>query len=589
MTYPEKLAALREQMSRHGLDAYVVPMADEYQNEYVPASAQRLRWLTGFAGSAGIAVITATRAALFTDGRYTIQAQRELPKKIWQAKITPTATIADWLHENVPTKGSVGYDPWLFTPAQLEAHNKSGLRLQPIAENLIDAIWADRPHSSVTPAMVQPVKLAGQSHRDKIKTIAQHLKKQGYAATILTATDSIAWLLNIRGNDVPYNPLCLAMAVVHDNSHIDLYAAAKKFNAPVRQHLGAAVTIHPPQSLLPDVARLAQRKIVVDAQTVPQAIVDRARAANVVVEFAADPCQMPKACKNKVEQAGMRQAHRRDGVAMARFLHWLAIAKTAQHTETSIEKNLFEFRAIDKNYRGDSFATIAGFNANGAIVHYRANPKTAATLKPPGILLLDSGAQYSDGTTDITRTIAICKPTVEQRQNYTRVLRGHIALSQAEFPVGTSGSQLDVLARQYLWQAGLDYAHGTGHGVGSFLCVHEGPQRISQIPNRVALQPGMVLSNEPGYYKTGGYGIRIENLIMVQPVKGRKDFLCFETLTLAPYDRALIDIKMLSAVEREWIDAYHARVWRELSPLVDAKTKVWLKQACRKIVVSRES
>ena len=587
MNYPEKLAALREHMRRHGLDAYLVPMADEYQNEYVPASAQRLHWLTGFAGSAGIAAITATRAALFTDGRYTIQAQRELPKKIWQPKITPTATIADWLSENLPEKSIVGYDPWLFTPAQLDTYGKSALRLSPVALNLIDAIWTDRPQPPMSKAEVQPVKLAGQSHSDKIKTIAQHLKKQGYAATILTATDSIAWLLNIRGNDVPYNPLCLAMAVVHADAAVDLYVDAAKIDADMRRHLGAAVTIHPPAALLDDLARLAQQKIVLDAQTVAQAIVDRLGAVGAVVAYAPDPCQMPKACKNKVEQAGMRAAHVRDGVAMAQFLHWLDMAALAKHTEATIKTVLEQYRAAQKNYRGESFGTIAGFNANGALVHYRADPKTAATLKRPGILLLDSGGQYVDGTTDITRTIAIGKPTVEQRRNYTSVLRGHIALSQAEFPVGTTGSQLDVLARQYLWQAGLDYAHGTGHGVGSYLCVHEGPQRISQIPNRVALQPGMVLSNEPGYYKTGAYGIRIENLIMVQPVKGRKDFLGFETLTLAPYDRALIDVKMLHANERTWVDNYHARVWQELSPLVDTKTKAWLKQACRKIVVSR--
>jgi Xaa-Pro aminopeptidase len=587
MNYPEKLAALREHMRRHGLDAYLVPMADEYQNEYVPASAQRLHWLTGFAGSAGIAAITATRAALFTDGRYTIQAQRELPKKIWQPKITPTATIADWLSENLPEKSIVGYDPWLFTPAQLDTYGKSALRLSPVALNLIDAIWTDRPQPPMSKAEVQPVKLAGQSHSDKIKTIAQHLKKQGYAATILTATDSIAWLLNIRGNDVPYNPLCLAMAVVHADAAVDLYVDAAKIDADMRRHLGAAVTIRPPAALLDDLARLAQQKIVLDAQTVAQAIVDRLGAVGAVVAYAPDPCQMPKACKNKVEQAGMRAAHVRDGVAMAQFLHWLDMAALAKHTEATIKTVLEQYRAAQKNYRGESFGTIAGFNANGALVHYRADPKTAATLKRPGILLLDSGGQYVDGTTDITRTIAIGKPTVEQRRNYTSVLRGHIALSQAEFPVGTTGSQLDVLARQYLWQAGLDYAHGTGHGVGSYLCVHEGPQRISQIPNRVALQPGMVLSNEPGYYKTGAYGIRIENLIMVQPVKGRKDFLGFETLTLAPYDRALIDVKMLHANERTWVDNYHARVWQELSPLVDTKTKAWLKQACRKIVVSR--
>lgn len=583
MTYPEKLAALREQMRRHGLDAYLVPMADEYQNEYVPASAQRLHWLTGFAGSAGIAAITATRAALFTDGRYAIQAQRELPKKIWQPKITPTATIADWLLENLAEKSIVGYDPWLFTPAQLDTYGKSARRLSPVALNLIDAIWTDRPQPPMSQAEVQPVKLAGQSHSDKIKTIAQQLKKQGYAATILTATDSIAWLLNIRGNDVPYNPLCLAMAVVHADAAVDLYVDAAKIDADIRRHLGAVVKIRQPVALLDDLARLAQQKIVLDAQTVAQAIVDRLGAVGAVVAYATDPCQWPKACKNKVEQAGMRAAHVRDGVAMAQFLRWLDTTPLTKHTEATIKTVLEQCRAAQKNYRGESFGTIAGFNANGALVHYRADPKTAATLKRPGILLLDSGGQYVDGTTDITRTIAIGKPTVEQRKNYTRVLRGHIALSQAEFPVGTSGSQLDVLARQYLWQAGLDYAHGTGHGVGSYLCVHEGPQRISQIPNRVALQPGMVVSNEPGYYKTGAYGIRIENLIMVQPAKGRKDFLGFETLTLAPYDRALIDVKMLNAVEREWVDDYHARVWRELSPHLDAKTKAWLKQACRKI------
>lgn len=423
----------------------------------------------------------------------------------------------------------------------------------------------------------------GKAWPKKRAQIAEIVRSAGCDAAILTQPDSIAWILNIRGNDVEFNPLSLAFAVLRADASVDLYIDDKKLTPQVKKYFGNAVSPRNPADLWADLKLLGGKKIWIDPLTVNARIEAALMDAGAQLHRADDPCVLPKSCKNKTEQNGMRAAHKRDGVAMVKFLAWMSAQNPARHDEISVDTRLQQFRAMDKSYRGDSFATIAGFGKNGAIVHYRANPKTKSKLSANNILLLDSGAQYLDGTTDITRTISLGKVSGEQRDRFTRVLRGHIALAMAQFPAGTSGSQLDSLARQFLWEIGLDYDHGTGHGVGCYLCVHEGPQRISKNPSRVALRPGMVISNEPGYYKTGAYGIRIENLIMVQPVKGKKGFLKFETLTLAPIDRKLIDPKMMTRVELQWLNDYHARVYRELHKKLDKKTAAWLKRATAKI------
>jgi Xaa-Pro aminopeptidase len=451
-----------------------------------------------------------------------------------------------------------------------------------VASSPLDAIWKPRPKAAQAQIAVQDIKYAGKTHGEKRQMIASQLKEMGQDVLVLTQPDSIAWLLNIRGGDVPYNPFALSFALLRADASVDLYIDPWKLTAEVRQYFGNQIATHAPADFLPALAQLGGKKVSVDAGMTAQKIVDALRDVNAQITFAEDPCQLPKACKNETEIKGMRTAHRRDGVALTRFLYWMAQQKPAKLSEMIAAEMLEEIRGEYELFRGLSFPTIAGFGSNGAIVHYHANEKTNKKFKPNHLFLLDSGAQYQDGTTDVTRTIAIGKPTSEQRDRFTRVLKGHIALASAKFPRGTTGSQLDMLARQPLWEVGLDYDHGTGHGVGCYLSVHEGPQRISKIGNRVALQPGMVISNEPGYYKTGAYGIRIENLILVRPSK-IKEYLEFETLTLAPIDRKLIDAKLLTKAEKTWINAYHARVYKELAKGMDRKEKAWLKAQTKKI------
>ncbi len=577
-----RLTQLRQFMKSQTLDGLIVPHADEYQNEYLPASRERLAWISGFQGSAGCAIITEKHAVLFVDGRYTLAAKNQVDVNQWSICHLIEQPPHQWLQQNGFASRRIGYDPWLHTPRELDQLKKSALMVA-LDANPVDQIWRDRPKQFQGKIEIFPAKFAGIGSAAKRAQIAKLMVGKQCHAAVIASCDSIAWLLNIRGSDIPYNPLVCSFAVIKADESVDWYVDAKNVTPEIRKHLGNGVGVFAPDDFARDLALKNSQTIMLDPANCPAKVEYILSQAGARIVHGDDVCVFPKAQKNKAEQNGMRNAHRRDGVAMTRFLHWLSEQNVTRHDEISISQKLESFRAMDKSYRGPSFATIAGFGPHGAIVHYRADAKTKSKLSRNNILLLDSGGQYVDGTTDITRTVALGKISAEQRDRYTRVLKGHIALATAQFPAGTSGSQLDALARQFLWQAGLDYDHGTGHGVGCYLCVHEGPQRISRVPNRVALLPGMVISNEPGYYKPGAYGIRIENLVMVREVKGRKGFLEFETLTLAPIDTKLVDKKMLNAAELSWLNAYHARVYRELNKKLDSKTAVWLKRVTKKL------
>jgi Xaa-Pro aminopeptidase len=585
-------AALRAEMRRRRLAGFIVPRSDEHQGEYVAARSERLAWLSGFTGSAGTAVVLRDRAALFVDGRYTTQAAAEVDSTLFTLRHVMHEPLADWLATELPPRARVGYDPWLHTPNQVKAFEracgKAGARAVPVDGNLIDRIWLDQPPPPIAPVVPHDDELAGQTSREKRDRVAETLRKEKHDAAFLAQPDSIAWLLNIRGGDVPYTPLPLAFAVLHADGRVDLFIDPRKLTAAALAHLGDGVEVAPPQALAGALDRLAEsRKTVrIDPDGVPNWVARRSSAAGAVVAEGADPCLLPKATKTARELAGMRAAHRRDGAALTRFLAWLPkAARAGGLSESAAAERLAAFRSVNERYRGPSFPTISASGANGAIVHYRVSPSSDRPLTPGELYLVDSGAQYLDGTTDVTRTVAMGEPNAEMRQRFTLVLKGHIAIATARFPRGTTGSQLDALARQAMWRAGLDYDHGTGHGVGYYLGVHEGPQRISKLPSGIPLQPGMIVSNEPGYYKPGAYGIRIENLVAVcaveTPPGGDQDLLGFETLTLAPIDRSLIDLELLDRAELAWLDEYHARVREMLAPLVDDQTRRWLYGATR--------
>jgi Xaa-Pro aminopeptidase len=585
---PARLALLREELAARGLDGFVVPRSDEHQGEYVPACSQRLAWLTGFTGSAGIAIVLKDRAALFVDGRYTLQAAAQVDPALFEIRHVTEEPPAQWLGSAL-TKGAVlGYDPWLHTPHEVErlrtGAERAGAKMRAVGGNPVDQVWPGRPAAPLAPVVPHPDRFAGESAADKRARLARSLAGEGVAAAVLTMPESIAWLLNIRGGDVPHTPLPLSFAILRDDGSVRLFIDRRKLAPGLDRHLGNAVTVEPPGHFSPalDALAISGALMQADPATAAAWVFDRLAAAGGRIHRAADPCLVPKACKNPVELEGTRAAHRRDGAAVTRFLAWLA-RESPKGTlrEIAASDRLEALRREGEHFRDLSFPTISGAGSNGAIVHYRATPETEKTLEPGTLYLLDSGAQYLDGTTDITRTIAIGAPTPEMRDRFTRVLKGHIALATARFPKGTIGTQLDAFARRALWEKGLDYDHGTGHGVGSYLSVHEGPQRISKAPNAQPLLPGMIVSNEPGYYKTGAYGIRIENLIVVQLADGggERETLGFETLTLAPIDRALVDRDLLDDGEIAWLDAYHARVRETISPLVDAETAQWLAAA----------
>ncbi|PWR19885.1 aminopeptidase P family protein [Zavarzinia compransoris] len=588
-----RLADLRAALAARNLTGFLVPLADEHQGEYIPPAAQRLAWLTGFGGSAGLAVVLAERAAIFVDGRYTLQVRDQVDTALFEPHHLIDAPPSRWLAAALKPGDRLGFDPWLHTQGGLAAIERAvqaaGAALVAVAGNPIDAVWRDRPPAPLSPMQPHPVAQAGEPHEAKIARLAAGLAAEGLDAAVISAPDGLAWLLNVRGLDVPNNPLSLGFAILEagGEGRVRLFTDPAKVTVAAHRHLGNRVSVEAPADLGPalDALGAAGARVRLDQATAALWLHHRIEAAGGTALAGLDPCALPRAVKNPVEIAGSRAAHVRDGAAIVRFLQALDadLAAGAVLDEIDVVARLQAARAQHAWFRGPSFDTIAGAGPNGAIVHYRATPETSRVLAAGTLLLLDSGAQYPDGTTDVTRTLALGTPSPEHRDRYTLVLKGHLALGAARFPAGTSGSQLDVLARAPLWQAGLDYDHGTGHGVGSFLCVHEGPQRISKMPNTVALQPGMIVSNEPGYYKTGAYGIRIENLIAVTalpaPAGAERDMLGFETLTLVPYDRRLIDTHRLSAAEIALVNAYHARVLGALSPLLDGAALDWLKAA----------
>lgn len=588
-----RLAALRAELSRRGLDGFVVPRADEHQGEYVPKSAQRLAWLTGFSGSAGLAIVLADRAAIFIDGRYTLAVRGQVDIKAFVPHQVPEQSPEAWIAENLSKGGQLGFDPWLQTVDGYERYTracqKAGGRFVPVESNPIDAVWTERPPAPLAPVLPHPVEFSGETSEARRKRIADIVRAKGADLALITQPDSIAWLLNVRGGDVPRTPFALGFALLHGDGHVDLYMDRRKIPDRTLAWLGNAVTLAPPGELgaaLDTMGKMAKR-VLVEGSTAPYWAATRLQAAGAALVRDADPVALPKACKNQVELDGIRSAHRRDGAAVSRFLGWLAReSKGGKLREIEVSDRLQALRQDTGKLRDLSFDTISGAGPNGAVVHYRASPATERTLELNSLYLVDSGGQYRDGTTDVTRTVGIGTPSAEMKDRFTRVLKGHIALATARFPAGTTGSQLDTLARYWLWQAGLDYDHGTGHGVGAYLSVHEGPHRISKIANPVALQPGMIVSNEPGYYKTGAYGIRIENLVAVKEamIEGAdRRYLEFETLTLAPIDLNCVDVGLLTGSEKAWLNAYHRRVREVVGPQVDEATRTWLAEATREI------
>lgn len=589
-----RLAALRDILRRRRVDGFVVPRGDAHQGEFVAARSERLAWLTGFSGSAGTAVVLPDRAAIFVDGRYTLQAQGEVDSSLYSIHHLVDEPPSEWISDHLPAGARLGYDPWLHTSSQVSrlraACEKAGGRLTPLSSNPVDAIWMARPSAPIAPVVPHGDKFAGENSAQKRREIADDLGSEKVDAVFLSSPDSIAWLLNIRGGDIPYTPVPLAFAILYADATVDLFIDERKITDETRTHLGNGVRIAEPVTLAAALDRLGSEKrcIRVDSEAAPHWASRRLRRSGARIAHGSDPCIRPKACKNDVELAGIRAAHRRDGVALARFLAWLAaVAEDGSVSEMSAAARLDALRGEDERYAGPSFETISAAGPNGAIVHYRTSPDTNSRLDAGDLFLIDSGAQYLDGTTDVTRTVAIGTPSREMQRRFTLVLKGHIALAVAVFPEGTSGSQLDAFARRALWAAGLDYDHGTGHGIGCYLGVHEGPQRISKLPSRVALEPGMVLSNEPGYYKEGAYGIRIENLLAVRavdaPPGAEKSLLGFETLTLSPIDLPLVDPALLTGEEMAWLNTYHARVRAEIGPLLDPETRGWLERATRPV------
>jgi Xaa-Pro aminopeptidase len=592
-TYADRLAALRQQLKRDQLDGFVVPLTDEHMSEYVGSYAQRLAWLTGFQGSAGSAVVLPEEAAIFTDGRYTLQVRQQVDGDQWSFQSVPETSIAGWLKEHAPEGARIGYDPWLhrrdWVKQAAEALALRGAELVAVQDNPIDRVWQDRPEASKAALAVHPERLAGRSSADKRQVIADWLSEQGADAAVLAALDSIAWTFNVRGTDVSHTPVALAYALVHADGTADLFVAGEKVTPELRQHLGNGVRLHERAEFERALGEFEGKAVAVDPERSVAAIFEALEGAGAKVVAVRDPTVLPRAIKNEAELAGHRAAQVRDGAVMTRFLRWVeAEAPSGELDELTASDKLEALRRENPQLRDLSFDSISGAGPNGAIVHYRSTLGTNRKLELGSLYLIDSGGQYEDGTTDITRTVPVGEPTAEMRDRFTRVLEGHIALATAVFPKGTRGGQLDSFARRPLWGAGLDYAHGTGHGVGSFLSVHEGPQRIAPVGGAYAggdepLQPGMILSNEPGYYKTGEYGIRIENLVLVVPreIEGaEKEMLGFETLTFAPIARGLVVREMLSAKELAWLNAYHAQVLEKIGPTVEGDDRAWLEDAC---------
>ncbi|MFL6736737.1 MAG: aminopeptidase P family protein [Sphingomonas sp.] len=595
-TYADRLKALREQLKAEKLDGFVVPLTDEHMSEYVGSYAQRLAWLTGFQGSAGSAVVLPEEAAIFVDGRYTLQVRQQVSPTEWSYQSVPETSTTQWLEDHASEGARIGYDPWLHTRDWVkkakEALATRGAELVAVDRNPIDEIWKDRPEASKAHLVVQPDQYAGKSAAEKRTEVGDWLVKHHADCAVLSALDSIAWAFNIRGADVTHTPVALAYALVHADGTADLFVASEKIGPEVRQHLGNGVRLHERSEFEAALSKLDGKTVVVDPERAVAAIFEALRRAGAKILALRDPTILPKALKNPAEIAGQKAAQTRDGAAVVRFLHWIdEEAPKGEVDELIASDKLESLRRESAELRDLSFDSISGAGPNGAIVHYKSSEKTNRRLEKGTLYLIDSGGQYLDGTTDITRTVPIGGATEEMRDRFTRVLKGHIAIATAVFPKGTRGSQLDSFARRPLWEAGLDYAHGTGHGVGSFLAVHEGPQRISPVGSSQAggdepLQAGMIISNEPGYYKTGEYGIRIENLVLVvaREIEGaEKEMLGFETLTFAPIDRRLIDVQMLDPEELVWLNCYHAHVLAKIGPTLSGSDLEWLRQVCAPI------
>jgi len=579
----QRLAALRRSLAAQSFDGFVLPRGDEYLGEYVPACSERLAWLTNFTGSAGLAVVLTERAAVFSDGRYTTQLEAEVDPALWERRHVTNEPPADWIKQNTAGGARIAYDPRIMSATMLEPFLRADLNMVALTGNPVDPIWNDRPAPPHGPAQVHPLAFAGVSSTDKRAMVAADLREHGDDAAIIGDSSSVAWLLNLRGTDVPYTPLLLAFAIIDQTGGVDLFVDADRLDTAVLAHLGD-VRVHAPETLAAHLDRFSGQTVRVDPSATALWFSQTLVHHGAIVSARQDPCLLPKARKNPTEMAGARAAHHKDAVAMCRFLCWLD-ANGHGMRETALSDKLDWFRAQEPSYRGESFSAISGAGPNGAIIHYRAKPGADRTLAANEVYLIDSGGQYPEGTTDITRTVwsGPSNPPHALCEAYTRVLKGNLALSHVVFPVGTTGHRLDVLARAALWQVGLDYDHGTGHGVGSFLSVHEGPCNISSVPRPVPLEPGMIISNEPGFYRPGAFGMRLETLQLVVETQIGRDgrrFLGFETLTFAPWDRRLIDVTLLTAQELHALNSYHARVAEIVLPYLDTQEKQWIIEVC---------
>jgi Xaa-Pro aminopeptidase len=585
----ERVKALQGELKSRKLNGFLVPHSDEHQNEYLAPPAERLAWLTGFTGSAGTAVVLENQAALFVDGRYRLQARAQTDPLLFEVLQTPEAKPSRWIAEKLSKGGALGYDPSLHTIKEIERLTEtlaqSDIALVPVETNLVDHIWHDRPKYAGAAVVPQGIEYAGRSAQEKIRDVQTVLAADKADAVLLTLLDSIAWLFNIRGGDIKHTPVALAFAIVPAKGRPTLFIDPAKVGDNVKGEIRDFAELAEPAALMQQIKALgaAHARVRLDPETTPARFAQALKAEGAEIVTGQDPCIAPKAIKNATEIAGARTAHQRDGVAMARFLGWLdEVAVTGKIDEIAAAIKLEDCRRESGQLRDISFDTISASGPNGAIVHYRPTTKTKRLLEPGSLYLIDSGAQYRDATTDVTRTIAMGTPTADMRRHYGLVLRAHIAIATARFPKGTRGQDLDPLARRPLWEVGLDFDHGTGHGVGSYLSVHEGPQRLSRL-GTVELEPGMILSNEPGYYREGHYGIRLENLVLVTPLAkipgGEREMMGFETLTLVPFDRRLIDPKQLLPWELAWLNGYHARIRREIEPILFSDDRAWLRHA----------
>ncbi|ENP7383955.1 aminopeptidase P family protein [Vibrio parahaemolyticus] len=582
-----RVNAIREWLAQHNIDALLIPHEDEYLGEYVPAHNERLHWLTGFTGSAGAAVITQDKAAIFVDGRYTVQVTKQVPNELFEYRHLIEEPALDWIQDNLTANASVAIDPRMHSSAWLDmaqAKLAGKLELNILSSNPIDELWHDRPAPVVSDVRLMPTEAVGQSSESKRKEIAQLVAKAGADSAVITALDSICWLLNVRGLDVSRLPVLLSHAILHADSSVEYFLDPARLPAEFSEHVGTGVTVHHPEALQSRLEAMSGKKVLLDPAISNAWFKLVLQNAGASVIAAADPCLMPKAAKNEVEIAGMKACHIRDGVAMSKFLFWLdaEVAAGNLHDEATLADRLEAFRKEDPTLMDLSFDTISAAGGNAAMCHYNhENQPEPGKLELNTLYLVDSGGQYLDGTTDITRTIAIGQPSAEMIKQFTLALKGHIGVARARFPKGTRGYQIDTLARQHLWAEGYDYDHGTGHGVGHFLSVHEGPASISKKQIDVPLTEGMVLSNEPGYYRADAFGIRIENLELVveTPTNGDFPVLSFESLTRCPIDKRNINVDMLTRPELAWLNDYHQKVWEQISPLVEGEVKEWLREA----------